>query len=87
MTGYESKSEDNSTMDYHDLNSVDEGEAIGILASLGKRYYKAEGMGNSLDIDKLRFLHGKNFFPRCMSNEQGWALFKDHHSKIIGHGR
>ena len=53
-------SEDSSTLDCQDLNTVDESEAYGLLASLGKRYYKSVGMGTSLDIEKLRLLHGRH---------------------------
>ena len=55
----ETPSEDSSTLDCQDLNSVDESEAYGLLASLGKRYYKSVGMGKSLEIEKLRQLHGR----------------------------
>ena len=60
MRASDTASEDSSTLDCQDLNTVDESEAYGLLASLGKRYYKSVGMGTSLDIEKLRLLHGRH---------------------------
>jgi hypothetical protein len=58
MRARNAKNADDSSMNTSDLSSIDQGEALEILASLGKKYYKSVGMGKSLDIDKLRQLQG-----------------------------
>ena len=58
MRANDACSDVSSTLDWQDLNSIDEGEALGILTSLGKKYYKSVGMGRSLEIEKLRQLQG-----------------------------
>lgn len=58
MRAHNGKNVDDSSMDTSELSSIDQGEALEILASLGKKYYKSVGMGKSLDINKLRQLQG-----------------------------
>lgn len=60
MRAHDGKNIDDSSMDTSELSSIDQGEALEILASLGKKYYKSVGMGKSLDINKLRQLQGTN---------------------------
>ena len=67
MRAYETYSDISSTLDYQNLSTIDESEALGILASLGKKYYKSAGMGKSLEIDKLRQLQGEYSRSFCFS--------------------
>ena len=50
--------DDDSSLDFNELSTVDQREANNILTSLGKKYYRSIGMGKSLDIAKLRQLQG-----------------------------
>ena len=54
-------SDDDCSTKCDDLNSADERKTTSLLSSLEKKYYKRSGMGEILQIEKLRELRGREY--------------------------